>query len=255
MIAKVIVHGNDRTEAIRKLDAALNDTRIGGLPNNVEFVQRCLNHPEFVSGNVSTDFIEENNLLKLDDAKTKPNERRLLEGVCARLLLQTYSKTASINGPFGSTNFFRLNHNAKVKVDLSDNLTVDATVIRDDSKIHSIKLDNGVEANISNVNYSLTENTNLPHIQFTIEQNGQRWDVTAVQLENNFAVFGNENYQWPLTLEGPDYNEVASADVELQSRAPMPGVVEKVFVKVGDIVNAGQTLCTLIAMKMEYVLK
>jgi biotin carboxyl carrier protein len=56
-------------------------------------------------------------------------------------------------------------------------------------------------------------------------------------------------------LETPDYDEAASAGNELQSRAPMPGVIEKVFVNVGDIVNAGQTLCTMIAMKMEYVLK
>lgn len=58
-----------------------------------------------------------------------------------------------------------------------------------------------------------------------------------------------------MTLETPDYNEAASTNTELQSRAPMPGVVEKVLVNVGDIVNAGQTLCTMIAMKMEYTFK
>lgn len=68
-------------------------------------------------------------------------------------------------------------------------------------------------------------------------------------------VFGSENREWPLTLESPEYDEVSSADVELQSRAPMPGVIEKVFVKAGETVKTGQTLITMIAMKMEYVLK
>ena len=37
--------------------------------------------------------------------------------------------------------------------------------------------------------------------------------------------------------------------------APMPGVVEKVYVKAGDQVNAGDPLAVMIAMKMEYVIK
>ena len=37
--------------------------------------------------------------------------------------------------------------------------------------------------------------------------------------------------------------------------APMPGIVDKIFVKVGDEVAAGQSIAVIIAMKMEYVLK
>lgn len=187
MIAKVIVHGTDRTDAIRKLNSALSDTYIGGLPNNVGFVQRCLNHPEFVSGNVSTDFIEENNLLKVDD-QAKPSERSVLEGACARLLLQAHSQTSGIKGPFGNSAFFRLNHNARVKVDLSDKTKLDAVVVRDGANIKSIKIGDGLEAKVSNVSYSLTDSTKLPHIQFVLEHNDQQWTVKAVQLENSFAV-------------------------------------------------------------------
>jgi acetyl/propionyl-CoA carboxylase alpha subunit len=187
MIAKVIVHGTDRNDAIRKLNSALLETHIGGLSNNVDFVRRCLNHKEFVAGNVSTDFIVENNLLEVD-AKAKPNERSILEATCAHLLLQAHSQKTSLNGPFGSTTFFRLNHNARVKVELSEEDKIDAIVTRDGNKIQNIRIDNGVDAKISNVNYSLTDNTNLPYIQFVIEQNDQQWNVKAVQLQNSFAV-------------------------------------------------------------------
>lgn len=37
--------------------------------------------------------------------------------------------------------------------------------------------------------------------------------------------------------------------------APMPGIIDKIFVNVGDEVKAGQAIAVIIAMKMEYVLK
>lgn len=37
--------------------------------------------------------------------------------------------------------------------------------------------------------------------------------------------------------------------------APMPGIVDKINVKEGDVVKAGDPLCVMIAMKMEYVIK
>lgn len=189
MIAKVIVHGTDRDDAIRKLDVALSNTHIGGLSNNVQFVQRCLNHREFAAGNVSTDFIEENraDLFETDKQK-KPSERAILEGGCARLLLQAHSQTSTLKGPFGNSSFFRLNHDARIKLNLSDNVELDTVVVREGSKIQSIRIGNNLEAKVSNIVYSLTESTNLPCIQFSIEQNDQQWTVRGVQLQNSFAV-------------------------------------------------------------------
>lgn len=49
------------------------------------------------------------------------------------------------------------------------------------------------------------------------------------------------------------YDEASSNKSSLT--APMPGIVEKIFVKVGDKVEVGQGLAVIIAMKMELVLK
>ncbi|KAI1696138.1 carbamoyl-phosphate synthase L chain, ATP binding domain-containing protein [Ditylenchus destructor] len=60
MIAEIVGWAPTRTEAIKQLDKALGETHIGGLQNNVKLVKACLAPPQFVSGDVATDFIEKN---------------------------------------------------------------------------------------------------------------------------------------------------------------------------------------------------
>jgi len=59
MIAKLIVHGKDRSEAIDKMRAALNDFVIRGIHSNIPFQAALLQHPRFVSGDFTTGFIAE----------------------------------------------------------------------------------------------------------------------------------------------------------------------------------------------------
>lgn len=59
MIAKLIVHGKDRTEAIEKMRAALNDFVISGIHSNIPFQAALLQHPCFVNGDFTTGFIAE----------------------------------------------------------------------------------------------------------------------------------------------------------------------------------------------------
>ena len=57
MIAKLVVWGPDRQSALLKLHAELDRFNIDGLPNNVNFLMDLASHPEFMKGNVDTDFI------------------------------------------------------------------------------------------------------------------------------------------------------------------------------------------------------
>jgi geranyl-CoA carboxylase alpha subunit len=54
MVAKVIVHGRDRTEALRRLAAALEDAPLVGLRNNGRYLRDLARHPEFLAGAVTT---------------------------------------------------------------------------------------------------------------------------------------------------------------------------------------------------------
>jgi urea carboxylase len=57
MIAKIIVHGKDRQEALEKLDAALAATAIDGTETNLRYLREVARTPEFVSGKVTTSYL------------------------------------------------------------------------------------------------------------------------------------------------------------------------------------------------------
>lgn len=59
MIAKVIVLGKSRNEAIKKMKSALSEFIVGGIDTNVDFQMEIMNNARFQSGDFSTDFIEQ----------------------------------------------------------------------------------------------------------------------------------------------------------------------------------------------------
>jgi 3-methylcrotonyl-CoA carboxylase alpha subunit len=59
MIAKLVAWGETREHAIARMRATLGATRISGVTNNREFLLRILNHPAFVAGKVTTNFIKQ----------------------------------------------------------------------------------------------------------------------------------------------------------------------------------------------------
>ena len=271
MIAKIIVHADDRNEAIARLDAALSETRIGGLANNINFVRTCLQHEEFRRGNVYTDFIPDYEADLLPKTRQR-SERSIVEGVCARILLSP-RKNTPLGGPFGEASYFRPNHTATFELQLDDGLIVSAQVDAPSQsggayflRVKDRKL------RLSDILHSATANTRLAQCAFILEtEDGERQRVHAVQLRDSldvsslhsrasarlsvFKVYGAENASWPFAREDANYDEAASDDVDLKARSPMPGVIDRVNVSVGDVVKAGQALVVMIAMKMEYVLK
>lgn len=58
MLAKVIAYGQNRDEALRRLDRALTETVIGGIRTNTPLHRQVINHPDFRAGRISTRFLE-----------------------------------------------------------------------------------------------------------------------------------------------------------------------------------------------------
>jgi acetyl-CoA carboxylase biotin carboxylase subunit len=63
LIAKLIVHGNDRDEAILKMRRALNEFIIDGIKSTIPFFLKIFDNPDFISGNFNTSFLQKNNNL------------------------------------------------------------------------------------------------------------------------------------------------------------------------------------------------
>lgn len=58
MIAKVIVHGQNREESIAKMKSALREFVIEGIDTNIEFLDKILSNENFISNNYDTSFIQ-----------------------------------------------------------------------------------------------------------------------------------------------------------------------------------------------------
>jgi acetyl-CoA carboxylase biotin carboxylase subunit len=67
LLAKVIVHGRDRAEALARMGQALDSFILEGVTTTIPFLSRVIRSPAFVSGQVDTKFLErESHLLRLD---------------------------------------------------------------------------------------------------------------------------------------------------------------------------------------------
>lgn len=73
MIAKLIVHDSTRTGAIQRMQQTLRDTVILGTTTNIDFLQVLLAHPAFVSGAVTTRFVDDNLQTLLPDEGELPH--------------------------------------------------------------------------------------------------------------------------------------------------------------------------------------
>jgi len=68
LLAKVIVHGNSRDEALARMRQALDSFIIEGVTTTIPFLGRVMRHPDFVAGKVDTKFLEREPQLLKDDA-------------------------------------------------------------------------------------------------------------------------------------------------------------------------------------------
>uniref|UniRef100_F1KY20 Methylcrotonoyl-CoA carboxylase subunit alpha n=1 Tax=Ascaris suum TaxID=6253 RepID=F1KY20_ASCSU len=241
MIAKVIVWGEDREKAIAKMSRALQQTHIAGLSTNVPFVRTILAHPEFVKGNVYTEFIADHESDLFGGEKSSIPD--ICESVVARMLLQ--QNPPSPSNPFLFNDYFRLNHAAKENVEVG-------------GKTYFVEIEGNdicVDVNGKRVKVFVDEvERKQTCIWFTMTIDGQRWRRKAITVGDKIVVFGEEHREYALPTASW-VEELAEVGAVTDACAPMPGVVEKVLVKAGDQVKHGQALVVIVAMKMEYIVR
>ncbi len=107
MIAKLIVHGDTREAAAEALAEACASVEVWPVKTNAAFLARCAGHPDFVSGDVDTGFIER----RLDDLVNNGAPSEVVAGIAATALieLQSRDEAATPWSPLDSASGFRLN--------------------------------------------------------------------------------------------------------------------------------------------------
>ena len=80
MLAKLIVHAPNRTAAARRLDNALANLRVLGVVTNIGFLRQMSQHPDFLSGNITTDYLDSKDISEFSEPDTDPS---ILIGIAA----------------------------------------------------------------------------------------------------------------------------------------------------------------------------
>jgi 3-methylcrotonyl-CoA carboxylase alpha subunit len=239
MIAKVIAHGRDRTEALARLEAALAKCRIGGVVTNVGFLARLCRLPAFAAGDVDTGLIERAGGDTL--AEPGPSEEAF---ALAALSALGFLVAAAGADPWSHLRGFRLWGEAAQRVFLEHAgseygiriavLGEDAFEVEHDGVRRSIRL--------------LSTERDAIRADF-----GGRIAAATVRREGDaiFVFMAGSGHVFTLAGAVGHESEAAAGD---ELRAPMPGLVRIVSAVPGARVEKGAALVTMEAMKMELVL-
>lgn len=237
MLAKVISYGETREDAARVLAKSLEDSHIGGVITNKDFLIATLRSDEFLKGNTTTDFIERVNPPRV---KNLTNDELNLALTAAAMWKQMRNRISSDIAPYipsGWTNGRLPNPNI--------------TFLLDGEEIF-------VEYKLINKNKFLVFNSEVEVVNIDDKYIDLVFDGVRVKSRiSEDAEFilvhipsGDVSFEVKPRFSMPGLEVQAGGLV-----APMPGKVVDLKVKKGSKVKSGETLVILEAMKMEHSIK
>ena len=237
MLAKVISYGETREDAARVLAKSLEDSHIGGVITNKDFLIATLRSDEFLKGNTTTDFIER---VKPPRVKNLTNDELNLALTAAAMWKQMRNRISSDIAPYipsGWTNGRLPNPNI--------------TFLLDGEEIF-------VEYKLINKNKFLVFNSEVEVVNIDDKYLDLVFDGVRVKSRiSEDAEFilvhipsGDVSFEVKPRFSMPGLEVQAGGLV-----APMPGKVVDLKVKKGSKVKSGETLVILEAMKMEHSIK
>jgi propionyl-CoA carboxylase alpha chain len=98
MIAKLIVYGRDRQDAVARMRAALNAFVIRGISSNIPFQSALLAHPNFVSGQFNTGFIGQHYAQGFNSQDVTHDDPDFLLALAAFVRRKSRERSAGISG-------------------------------------------------------------------------------------------------------------------------------------------------------------
>ncbi len=249
MIAKLCTWSSDRESAIKTMRKALDSFEIEGIACNISFLSAVFDHPKFISGDITTGFIEEE---FTEGFAGVVHSQQTLEKIAACVAMMhrfAEIRRTKISGRIDH-HVRRVGNEWTVKINKEEiNLALDPfeTGCR-------VKLNHGKKLEITSdwtpgqslAEFNISGDLMLLRVKpifegYRIEYRGATLDVLVrTRRQQELSSLMKEK-------ELPDTSKFLLC--------PMPGLITEILVSVGDKVEDGQPLCTVEAMKMENVLK
>jgi len=259
MIAKLIVHGTDRNDAIARMREALNGFVIRGISSNIPFQAALLAHPRFVAGDFNTGFIAENYSQGFKAEDVPHEDPSFLLALAAFVRRKSRERATSLSGqlPGYAVNAGKdyvvvslgadgNNAYAAVHVDEFVGETGSARVrmgassyeIRSNSRLNDICIRGTV--NGQPFTAQVERGTPRNPLALRLQHNGTRIDALVVspRMAELHALMPHK----------------VPPDMSRYVLSPMPGLLVDVAVVPGQKVLAGERVAVIEAMKMENVL-
>ena len=252
MIAKLIVHGTDRADAIRRMRGALNAFVIRGVSSNIAFQSALLAHPRFAAGEFNTGFIAEQYPNGFSKSLTARDDPRLLLALAAAAHRRGRERAARISGQLPGH-----------ELELGEDFVIVHTAADGQRRHTPVKVSNGgqtyrigIDGRISTLGF----NGPLRDIAVHGEFDGQPFSaqIERVGLDLRITYNGMQIEARVLSPRAAELQALmpikAAPDLSRFLLSPMPGLLVDVAVKAGQAIRAGEKLAVIEAMKMENIL-
>ncbi|MBU3651163.1 MAG: ATP-grasp domain-containing protein, partial [Limnohabitans sp.] len=259
MIAKLIVHGRDRNDAIAKMREALNGFIIRGISSNIPFQAALLAHPKFVSGEFNTGFIAEHYAHGFRAEDVPHSDPNFLIALAAFVRRKSRERAAGLSGQLPGYDVKIGQEYTVVELGHGGQNRYTAVHVDDFPGQHGVAV-----IKVGDKNYAIESHSRLNDIRITGTVNGQPFtaQVERGTAKNPLALQVQHNGTRIETLVvSPRMAELhrlmpfkAPPDLSKFLLSPMPGLLVDIAVQVGQKVQAGERVAVIEAMKMENVL-
>ena len=259
MIAKLIVHGTDRLDAIAKMREALNCFVIRGVSSNIPFQAALLAHPKFVAGDFNTGFIAENYSQGFRAEAVIHDDPEFLLALAAWINRRMLGRAAGISGQMPG-------HAMTVGDDfVVIALGADGQNTAHPASVRDFQAKSGSSAvTVGATSYEICSNWHLGGARIRGTVNGQPFaaqvergvgkNPLAIRLSHNGARLDAMVLSPRAAALHALMHFKAAPDMSRFVLSPMPGLLAEVSVQVGQKVQAGERIAVIEAMKMENVL-
>ncbi|GAX18057.1 3-methylcrotonyl-CoA carboxylase alpha subunit [Fistulifera solaris] len=269
MISKVIVHGEDRDQALKKLVQSLQQYHVAGVPTNLEFLLKCAKHPVFSASaaQVHTGFLADHPLQEELAAKhASPSALSQAMGACAVQLwleqrLESFDDTWTSQPWSSRSGTWRLGGQLPVrKLPWIQDTSISCSYQPDGSYQMTLEDGTSYHIRVSKIN---TGSRNELH--FVVNDSIHWTALTALSMPTHDCIHvclwpknHPTDFLWEFKVPHPYMYRNTDGEAKAlhsgQIKSPMPGTLRTVECQVGQTVHKGQTLVVMEAMKMEHAL-